>query len=311
MDVNASETARLSSDVVARAESGRQKVRETVKGMEQIRETTRVAQGVVHGLGGRTKEIGAIVGVIDDVAEETNLLALNAAIIAAQAGENGRSFSVVADEIKKLADRVLASTKEIEQVIGSVQSETANAIDAIERGSRVVDEGVSRADEAGGALDEITEAARDSGSRIGEIVTAVTEQTKAATHVVGLMERVRAGVDHIRRAGQEQDRGNESMLASTEVMREIAQRVRGTTREQAQGSGRIADGVAAVSAAVERINAALAQQKGACAAAEDELGATETRTRAHGQLAQELDGAVGRMRESATELREAVERFRV
>ncbi|HKJ23434.1 MAG TPA: methyl-accepting chemotaxis protein, partial [Myxococcota bacterium] len=311
MDTNATETARLSDHVVERAEDGRAKVHETLKGMEQIRETTSVAQSVIHGLGGRAKEIGAIVEVIDDVAEETNLLALNAAIIAAQAGENGRSFSVVADEIKKLADRVLSSTKEIEQVIGSVQSETANAITAIERGSRVVEVGVARADEAGGALERITEAARDSGSRIGEIVSAVTEQTKAAAHVVGLMERVRAGVDHIRRAGQEQDRGNESMLASTEVMREIAQRVRGTTREQAQGSGRIAAGVAAVSAAVDRINTALARQSGACDTAEGELGATEARTRAHGQLAQELDGAVGRMRDSATELREAVERFRV
>jgi methyl-accepting chemotaxis protein len=311
MDANASETARLSGDVVGRAEDGRQKVRETRRGMEEIRESTRVAQSVIHGLGGRATEIGAIVEVIDDVAEETNLLALNAAIIAAQAGEHGRSFTVVADEIKKLADRVLASTKEIEQVIGSVQSETANAIQVIERGSRVVDQGVSRADEADGALDVITEAARDSGARIAEIVTAVTEQTKAAAHVVDLMERVRAGVEHIRRAGQEQDRGNESMLASTEVMREIAQRVRGTTREQSQGAGRIADGVAAVSDAVERINDALAQQRGACDAAEGEIGAAEARTHAHTQLARELAGAVGRMREGATELRDAVERFRV
>jgi len=206
---------------------------------------------------------------------------------------------------------VLASTKEIEQVIGSVQSETANAIEAIERGSQVVDEGVTRADQAGGALEEITQAARDSGSRIGEIVVAVTEQTKAAAHVVSLMERVRAGVDHIRRAGQEQDRGNESMLASTEVMREIAERVRGTTREQAQGSSRIADGVAAVSAAIERIDAALGEQKGACDAAERELGTGEARTHAQGELAHELDDAVGRMRESATQLRDAVGRFQV
>jgi len=218
---------------------------------------------------------------------------------------------VVADEIKKLADRVLSSTKEIEQVITSVQNETSNAVAAIEEGTRVVEQGVKRADEAGGALDEITRAARDSGTRIGEIVTAVTEQTKAASHVVGLMERVRAGVDHIRRAGQEQDRGNESMLASTEVMREIARRVRSTSGEQAQGSQRIAEGVHAVSGAVDRINAALGLQSGACEAAEGELGATEARTQAHAQLARDLDAAVGRMRAGADELRDAVERFRV
>jgi len=146
MDANAVETARLSTEMVERAEDGRQKVHETLKGMERIDETTRIAQGVIHGLGTRTQEIGAIVNVIDDVAEETNLLALNAAIIAAQAGENGRSFSVVADEIKKLADRVLSSTKEIEQVITAVQQEAGKAVDAIEQGGRVVGQGVKRAE---------------------------------------------------------------------------------------------------------------------------------------------------------------------
>ena len=137
------------------------------------------------------------------------------------------------------------------------------------------------------------------------------EQTKAAGHVVSLMERVRSGVEHIRRAGEEQDRGNETMLASTEVMREIARQVQGTTSEQAQGAGRIADGVAAVSTAVERINAFLSEQSGACAEAEAEVGRTETRTQDHGQLARQLDDAVGDMRENAEQLRTAVGRFQV
>jgi methyl-accepting chemotaxis protein len=311
VDANAVETARLSDEVVRRAEGGRETVRATVGGMERIRETTLAAQSVIRGLGGRTQEIGEIIDVIDDVAEETNLLALNAAIIAAQAGENGRAFSVVAEEIKSLADRVLSSTREIEQVIRSVQEEASNAVTAIEEGSRVVDEGVAQADQAGEALDEITSSARDSGTRIAEIVTAVNEQNKAAGHVVSLMERVRTGVDHIRRAGEEQDRGNESMLASTEVMREIARHVRGTTAEQAQGAGRIAEGVEAVSAAVERIHAFLSEQTGACQRAESEVGRSETRTRDHGELAEGLDAAVGTMRESADQLRDAVGRFRV
>ena len=137
-------------------------------------------------------------------------------------------------------------------------------------------------------------------------MSAVTEQTKAAGHVVGLMDRVRAGVDHIRRAGLEQDRGNETVLASTEVMREIAGRVRKTSGEQAQGSGRIAEGVESVASAVERINTSLREQSGACQSAEAELGRSEARTRAEGELARELDQAVDRMRENAEQLREAV-----
>ena len=311
VDTNAVETARLSQDVVERAEDGREKVRETLKGMENIRSATESARVVIHELGSRTKQIGAIVNVIDDVAEETNLLALNAAIIAAQAGENGRAFSVVADEIKKLADRVLSSTKEIEQVIRSVQDETVNAVGAIEVGSREVETGVLQAEEAGQALDAITASARDSGSRIGEIVTAVNEQTRAAGHVVALMERVRSGVEQIRRAGQEQDRGNENILATTEVMREIARRVRTTTGEQAEGSLGLAEGVDAVREAVQQITAALSEQSMSCGAAEGELREMQSRTKVNDDVARELDGAVERMRTDAERLRDAVGRFRV
>ena len=92
VDTSAEETARLSRDVVKSAESGQAKVRQTIDGMNAISEATEIAEKVIKGLGNRTKEIGAIVDVIDDVADETNLLALNAAIIAAQAGEQGRAF---------------------------------------------------------------------------------------------------------------------------------------------------------------------------------------------------------------------------
>ena len=135
VDVSAEETARLSDQVVASAESGQTKMVQTIEGMEAIREATETAERVIRNLGSRTREIGAIVDVIDDVADETNLLALNAAIIAAQAGEQGKAFSVVADEIKELADRVLASTKEIGGLIRAVQEEGSNAIGAIEKGA--------------------------------------------------------------------------------------------------------------------------------------------------------------------------------
>ena len=117
--------------------------------MEAIRDATDTVEKVIRGLGERAKEIGAIVDVIDDVADETNLLALNAAIIAAQAGEHGRAFSVVADEIKELADRVMASTKEIGSLIRAVQYESDAATAAIERGAESVWSGVERSARGG------------------------------------------------------------------------------------------------------------------------------------------------------------------
>jgi methyl-accepting chemotaxis protein len=264
VDTSAESMASLSLDVVSKAEVGQEKVRQTIEGMEAIREATDAAERVIRGLGSRTLEIGGILDVIDDVADETNLLALNAAIIAAQAGEQGKAFSVVADEIKELADRVLASTKEIGGLIRSVQEESENAIGAIEAGSQSVMSGVDLSAEAGRTLEEITDASRQNGVRIGEIVSSVREQTKAAGHVVELMERVRDSAEEIATASSEQDQGNEIIYRSALTMREVAQQVRRTTEEQSHGFGRIRESVEGVRSTVEHITGSLREQASAC-----------------------------------------------
>ena len=311
MTSSAEETARLSQQVVSSAESGQTKVRQTIEGMEAIREATETAESVIRSLGERTVEIGAIVDVIDDVADETNLLALNAAIIAAQAGEHGRAFSVVADEIKDLADRVLASTKEIGGLIRAVQEESGNAIGAIEQGTQSVASGVDLTAEAGVGLEEITRASRESGQRIVGIVSAVREQAKAASHVVELMERVRTGVEEIRSAAAEQDRGNEVVYRGSVTMQDVAQQVRGTTEEQARGSGRIRESIEGVREAVEQINSALQEQSAACRSAVEFLEAMHTRTRSNEQSAGRLDRVTKDLVQQAKTLREDVQRFRI
>jgi methyl-accepting chemotaxis protein len=245
------------------------------------------------------------------VADETNLLALNAAIIAAQAGEQGKAFSVVADEIKDLADRVLASTKEIGGLIRAVQEEGSNAIGAIERGAASVASGVDLSAEAGVSLEEITRASRESGTRIAGIVSAVREQAKAASHVVELMERVRGGVEQIRGASAEQDRGNEVVHASSVAMREVAQQVRGTTEEQARGSGRIRESVEEVREAVERINSALQEQSAACRSAAEFLEAVYARTKSNQESARRLDEVTQSLLHQAEALRQDVRRFEI
>jgi methyl-accepting chemotaxis protein len=311
VDTSAEQTARLSHDVVKSAENGQVKVRQTIDGMNAIREATETAEGVIRNLGKRTKEIGAIVDVIDDVADETNLLALNAAIIAAQAGDHGRAFSVVADEIKDLADRVLASTKEIGSLISSVQEESGNAIGAIEQGTRSVAEGVDLSAEAGVSLEAITAASRDSGTRIAGIVGAVREQAKAASHVAELMERVRSGVDEIGSAAMEQAKGNEVVYRGSIAMREVAQQVRGTTEEQARGSGRIRESVDGVRDAVEQINGALQEQSAACRSVVEFLEEVSSRTQSNEVSARRMDEATKGLLSEAEGLREDVHRFQI
>jgi methyl-accepting chemotaxis protein len=311
VDESAEESARLSTYVVSTAESGQEKVRQTIDGMNAIRLATETAEKVIRNLGGRTKEIGAIVDVIDDVADETNLLALNAAIIAAQAGEHGRAFSVVADEIKDLADRVLTSTKEIGELIRAVQEEGANAIGAIESGTESVASGVDLSAEAGISLEEITRASRDSGERIQGILKAVRAQARAASHVVELMEKVRGGVDEIRNAATEQERGNTIVYRSTTAMRDVAQQVRMTTEEQSRGSGRIRESVEGQREAVEQINEALQEQAAACRSAVEFIEEIFAQTRANEESARRMDEASKGLLKQSAGLREDVHRFQL
>ncbi|HVN37855.1 MAG TPA: HAMP domain-containing methyl-accepting chemotaxis protein [Myxococcota bacterium] len=311
VDVAASEASRLSEGVVASAEKGQAQVRETIAGMEQIQEATERAEAVIRGLSGRTVEIGAIVDVIDDVADETNLLALNAAIIAAQAGEHGRAFSVVAEEIKDLAERVLASTKEIGSLIAAVQEEARSATTAIEQGTSRVARGVEQSAEAGLALEQITRSSKESGRRIAGIVTAVQAQAKAAGHVVGLMERVRDGVHRIEQATAEQDRASAVISAGTSTMRDVSRQVKGTTEEQARGAARIQESIEGVRQVVEQIDGALQEQTAACTAVLRELSHVQATTDSQDSATRTLDAVTRALREHAAALKQEVASLRV
>jgi methyl-accepting chemotaxis protein len=311
VDAHAWETARLSTRVVELADGGRDRVQETIRGMEVIRDATDSANRVITGLAERMQEIGAIVDVIDDIADETNLLALNAAIIAAQAGDQGRAFSVVADEIKDLADRVLTNTKEIGGLIRSVQSESRGAAEAIQSGAERAQSGVDLSAQAGVALEEITGAARHAGDRIQEIVQAMREQTRAASHVEQLTLGVSQRVEQIRGATREQSRGNEVVMRGSLVMRDVAQQTQRTTEEQTRGALRIRDSIEGVREAVDRIHASLQQQNESCGSAAASLADVFARTRTHDEATDQLSAAAGELQQLAASLREDLKRFRV
>jgi len=311
IDEAASESAQLSERAVQAAEQGKAKVAETIEGMDSIRSATETAHDVIQNLGLRAAEIGKVLDVIDEVADETNLLALNAAIIAAQAGEQGRAFSVVAGEIKELAERVLASTKEIGALIGAVQGESERAVRAIEVGSESVARGVARSREAGDSLEEITGASRFSGARVDEIVAAVQEQTRAASFVFEMMEQVNGSVEKIRNATLDQERGNQVVHGSAMAMRDVARQLQGTTAEQAQGQARIGESIEGIRDAVEAIHAAIQAHSRSSGEVLQFLGEVGQRAAANESSASRMGEGTRTLAEQVESLRSEVRRFQL
>ncbi|MBC3364861.1 methyl-accepting chemotaxis protein [Pseudomonas sp. SWRI154] len=178
---NMGNTQRLAQENAQQTQIGRTSMDEASSSLEQIAGALNSTATVINTLGQRSQEIGGIVGVITSIAEQTNLLALNAAIEAARAGEQGRGFAVVADEVRSLASRTRQATDEISGMINSIQQETGNAISTMEKGNLLMQEGLSRNANVATALARIDEQSRSAGQQFSAITTATQEQSSTAT----------------------------------------------------------------------------------------------------------------------------------
>jgi methyl-accepting chemotaxis protein len=231
------------------ASEGSKAVEQTIAGMQRIHDVMDEVVTVIERLGQSSEEIGAIIAVIDDIAEQTNLLALNAAIEAARAGEHGRGFAVVADEVRKLAERSAKATGEIATLIKGIQKETEQAVSSTQHGEAAIQEGTQLARGAGDAIRVIVDAAEQStivGAQIGQ---ATQEQSRAAsqiTEAVGAMNRL---THEVMSATREQAKGSEQITKAVETMNRMTQQVSVATTEQKKGGDQVVQ-------AVETINRA-------------------------------------------------------
>jgi methyl-accepting chemotaxis protein len=200
MSATVSEISRGASEAAAAARKASQTAHEGGAIFEEALDVMRKIAGSVgqtalkiQGLGKRSDQIGEIIGVIDEIADQTNMLALNAAIEAARAGEQGRGFAVVADEVRKLSERTTKATKEISAMILSIQQETHTAVQAMEAGTKQVGAGVERTSTAGGSLREIIQSAESVGSMVTRIAAAASQQSSATEEINGNVEQI-AGI---------------------------------------------------------------------------------------------------------------------
>lgn len=172
------------------AKVGGQVVEETIEGMNKIANVVRKSADTVRELGKSSDQIGEIVQVIDDIADQTNLLALNAAIEAARAGEQGRGFAVVADEVRKLAERTTKATKEIATMIKQIQKDTYDAVDSMHEGTKEVEAGKLLAEKAGDSLKEIIVGAEQVVDIVNQVAAASEEQSSAAEQISKNIEAI-------------------------------------------------------------------------------------------------------------------------
>ncbi len=236
----AMESAKLSQRVSAEAQDmGVRTIEETVNAINTIKEAVERYSGLVTRLGKRSEEIGKILGVIVEVTERTNLLALNASILAAQAGEHGRGFAVVAEEIKALADRTAGSAQDISKLVSSVQKEAKEAVAAMSDSLNAVDEGVKRSREANAALDKILDSSTRSAEMATKIERAMTEQARGVKQVTDAISNVKQMTFQISEATHAQIKGTEMILHAAEAMRDISRRVKIAMTEQGRGGKQI------------------------------------------------------------------------
>jgi methyl-accepting chemotaxis protein len=237
--------AKLSAEF---ADKGTKMAHETVTGMKNIKDTMSLASKKVNELGNRSKEIGKIIATIDDIADQTNLLALNAAIEAARAGEQGRGFAVVADEVRKLAERASTSTKEIAELINNIQLGVNETVEAISNGHLEVEKGYELASNAGKSLEDISKQALLVGKQIDEIASSVQELSTLSNEMVTITDSLSSVVE-------ENTASTEEMAASSKQVSQSVEGVAGVAQENSAVSQQVSASSEQITAQVQQVMA--------------------------------------------------------
>jgi methyl-accepting chemotaxis protein len=311
VESNANETAKLSEQAQRDAELGAEAISRTLAGIDKIKESSREAAAVIQSLGMKIDVVGNILNVIDDVAEQTNLLALNAAILAAQSGEHGKGFAVVADEIKDLAERTGASTKEISELIRTVQEESQNAVAAMQRGVKNVEQGVKLGQEAESALKKIQASSQKSTLMVKAIARATVEQARGSKQLTASTAQMTQTVQQIAAATAEQARGSESIMSAAGKMQVITQHVERSSQEQARGSKQVTRSIESIAEMVNQLNRAQRDQTRGSEAVMAAVRQIREVAEAQGSSVRELEAAIRDLASQAEVLRTEVRKFRL
>ncbi|OGW39973.1 MAG: hypothetical protein A2X58_06435 [Nitrospirae bacterium GWC2_56_14] len=306
------EQAVLSDTVQEHASKlGLSAVKKTMDGIARIREEVFSIAGFVGDLGTRSKEIEKIVEVINEIADTTTLLSLNASILAAQAGEHGKGFAVVAGEIKGLADRTAQSTREIEALVKQVQKQVVDAERSTKLGLERVEEGVQLSRAAEGALNKIVESSKTSLDMAKKIERAIEEQSKGVNQVTENIQRVNSMVQGIKKASDEQSTASVDILKATEQERNYSRLLKKSVSQQSQEIAGLSKEVAEASQRMKAIAAAMDEQKETVANIVMAIQTIMEQSENNVSHAEELDGIVLNLETQGASLTKQIGSFKV
>lgn len=289
---------------------GMASVVKTKEGIEKVSEEVASTALVINRLGERSKEIGKILTVINDIADTTHLLALNATILAAQAGDHGKGFAVVARQVKDLATKTTASTKEIAELISQVQTEVAVAVESMQRSSEKVADGVRLSHDAQEGLMKILDSTRRSFDMAKLIEKATIEQTKGAGQITNVVQIISNMVSDIKSAANEQSLASNEILKDTVQMKEFMEKVKLSTIEQARESKHVSEAIFKVVEKIKRVAAATNEQMMLSKRIVSAVDTVKNAAEDNAALANRLERTVKEMNKQADTLRNTVGSFK-
>jgi methyl-accepting chemotaxis protein len=262
VEEHARESSRMAEKVSeSTSDIGMLSVVDAVEGMDKILAEVKNSSEIVQRLGSRSADIEKVLSVIKDVTEQTNLLSLNAAILAAQAGEYGKSFSVVADEIRALSERTANSTREIGGIVKTIQNDIKDAVNSIESANVKVEEGNSMVLKVGDALKDILTSAQHSTEMTKAIERATEEQSLGLRQITSAIEDIRKMMNSIAKSTSEQDNALSYLLEGVGEVKEVADLSKRGTEEQAEGTRGISKNLEFSNDRITKINHAVLNQK--------------------------------------------------